>query len=78
MPVTAQNMNYTSVITVGLMTLTGIWWFIRGRTEYRGPRFSFEAAKDLTSAQTHKENGDAIIATDESTGASLNGHGRVD
>ena len=78
MPVTAQNMNYTSVITVGLMTLVGFWWIIRGRTEYRGPQFSFEAAKDLTSFQTHKENSDAVIATDESTGTSLNEHGRVE
>ncbi|OQE31503.1 hypothetical protein PENSTE_c001G00629 [Penicillium steckii] len=78
MPVTAQNMNYTSVITVGLMTLVGFWWIIRGRTEYRGPQFSFEAAKDLTSFQKHKENSDAVIATDESTGTSLNEHGRVE
>ncbi|KAJ5599033.1 Amino acid/polyamine transporter I [Penicillium hetheringtonii] len=76
-PVTAQNMNYTSVITVGLMTLTGLWWIIRGRSEYRGPEFSFEAAKHLTSVQTHKENDNAVIATDESAATSLNEHGRV-
>lgn len=72
MPVTAQNMNYTSVITVGLMSLVSIWWFIRGRTEYRGPQFSFEAAKDLTSVQTGKEQGGATFATREgSTGSSV-------
>jgi amino acid transporter len=54
MPATIQNMNYTSVITVGLMTLTALWWFIRGRSEYRGPQFSFEAAKRLKSLPGEK------------------------
>lgn len=73
MPVTAQNMNYTSVITVGLMTLTTLWWFVRGKTDYRGPRFSFEAAKDLTSVQTQKESDSPAVAPiDESSGADLN------
>ncbi|KAJ5974619.1 Amino acid/polyamine transporter I [Penicillium waksmanii] len=79
MPVTAQNMNYTSVITVGLMTLVSIWWFIRGRTEYRGPQFSFEAAKDLTSVQAGKGHGNATIATSEgSTGSSVEGNERAE
>lgn len=78
MPVSAQNMNYTSVITVGLMTLVSIWWFIRGRTEYRGPQFSFEAAKDLTSVQAGKEHGNATFATGEgSTGSSVEGNERA-
>jgi hypothetical protein len=47
MPVTVQNMNYTSVITVGLMTLVAIWWFIRGNREYKGPVYSMEAAEKL-------------------------------
>lgn len=75
MPVTAQNMNYTSVITVGLMTLVSIWWFIRGRTQYRGPHFSFEAAKDLTSVQTGKGYGNAPFETREgSTEGSVKGN----
>ncbi|KAJ5407665.1 Amino acid/polyamine transporter I [Penicillium cosmopolitanum] len=78
MPVSAQNMNYTSVITVGLMTLVSIWWFIRGRTQYRGPQFSFEAAKDLTSVQAGKEHGNATFATGEgSTGSSVEGNERA-
>lgn len=56
MPATAQNMNYTSVITVGLMTLTAVWWFFRGRSEYRGPHYSFEAAERLTFMQAGKES----------------------
>ena len=79
MPASVQNMNYTSVITVGLMTLTAGWWFVRGRTEYRGPQFSFEAAKQLTSVQAGKESGSPVMApTEDSTPGSLEEHGRVE
>ncbi|KAJ5109796.1 Amino acid/polyamine transporter I [Penicillium argentinense] len=54
MPATVQNMNYTSVITVGLMTLTALWWFVRGKSEYRCPQFSFEAAKRLKYLPSEK------------------------
>jgi choline transport protein len=36
-PVTASTMNYSIVVTGGIMILSGIWYFIRGRKEYRGP-----------------------------------------
>jgi choline transport protein len=36
-PVTASTMNYSIVVTGGVMILSGIWYFIRGRKEYRGP-----------------------------------------
>ena len=47
LPATAQNMNYTSVITVGLMTLVSIWWFVHARKSYRGPQYIVEAARKL-------------------------------
>ncbi|KAL4803242.1 amino acid/polyamine transporter I [Aspergillus unguis] len=47
MPVTVQNMNYTSVITVGLMALVCLWWFVRGVRTYSGPVYSAEAAEKL-------------------------------
>lgn len=47
LPVTVQNMNYTSVITVGLMTLVGIWWLFQGMRTYKGPTYSREAAERL-------------------------------
>lgn len=49
LPVSADNMNYTSVITVGLMGLVAIWWFFRARNDYRGPRYSREAAQRIAS-----------------------------
>lgn len=51
MPATVQNMNYTSVIAVGLMALTAVWWVVRGRRDYRGPRYSMEAAQELAKGE---------------------------
>ncbi|KKK21021.1 hypothetical protein P175DRAFT_0493565 [Aspergillus ochraceoroseus IBT 24754] len=47
LPVTAQNMNYTSVITVGIMALVGISWLFQGMRTYNGPTYSREAAERL-------------------------------
>lgn len=37
-PVTAENMNYSSVITAGVMILAGLWYLISARKYYDGPR----------------------------------------
>ncbi|KAH8701527.1 amino acid/polyamine transporter I [Talaromyces proteolyticus] len=37
-PTSAAEMNYTSLITVCLAILVGIWWFIHGRKNYVGPQ----------------------------------------
>jgi choline transport protein len=36
-PVTASTMNYSVVVTGGVLILAGIWYVIRGRREYKGP-----------------------------------------
>ncbi|PLN82650.1 amino acid transporter [Aspergillus taichungensis] len=51
MPATVQNMNYTSVIAVGLMALTAVWWVVRGKRDYRGPQYSMEAAQELAKGE---------------------------
>ena len=61
LPVTVQNMNYTSVIVVGLMVLTASWWLFRGRREYQGPQYSFEAAERLSAFQAGKEGRRSFI-----------------
>ena len=33
-------MNYNSVILVGVLALTTIWWFIHARTKYPGPKMA--------------------------------------
>lgn len=61
LPITAKNMNYTSVIIVGLMALTALWWSFRAKRVYQGPKYSFEAAERLTVFQEGKE-GRRVIA----------------
>lgn len=61
LPATVQNMNYTSVIVVGLMVLTSFWWAFRGRHQYHGPQYSFEAAERLATSQEGKEGRRSFI-----------------
>ena len=39
-PPTESTMNYNSVILVGVVLLTTIWWFIHGIRKYPGPKLS--------------------------------------
>lgn len=43
-PVTASTMNYSVVVTVGIMMLSAIWYFVRGKKEYKGPLIDEEVA----------------------------------
>ncbi|CAG8888272.1 unnamed protein product [Penicillium egyptiacum] len=61
LPATVQNMNYTSVIVVGLMVLTAFWWFFRAKRQYHGPQYSFEAAERLAVFQVGKEGRQSFI-----------------
>ncbi|MCJ1303498.1 hypothetical protein MMC08_006308 [Hypocenomyce scalaris] len=36
-PVTASTMNYSVVVTGGVMIVSGIWYYVRGSKAYRGP-----------------------------------------
>lgn len=40
MPTTTATMNYNSVILVGCVALTAIWWLIHGITKYPGPKLA--------------------------------------
>ncbi|EJU00873.1 APC amino acid permease [Dacryopinax primogenitus] len=44
LPVTADNMNYASVITVGVIVLSGAWYMIDGHRHYHGPRSNLDDA----------------------------------
>ena len=41
-PVTPATMNYTSLVSYGLVLFVLIWWFARGRKIYKGPKLSSE------------------------------------
>lgn len=78
LPVTAQNMNYTCVIIIGLMALTALWWLLRGRREYQGPQYSFEAARRLTAFQEGKKGRrSAVNLAIESAAACYDDQGHV-
>lgn len=36
-PVDASTMNYSVVVTGGVMILAGVWYWIGGRKQYKGP-----------------------------------------
>lgn len=40
MPVDVPTMNYNSVILVGCLFLTTVWWFIHGLRKYPGPKLA--------------------------------------
>lgn len=44
-PVTASTMNYSVVVTGGIMILSGVWYVVRGRREYKGPLVEEEALR---------------------------------
>jgi choline transport protein len=76
LPATAQNMNYTSVIIVGLMFLVAMWWILRARREYQGPQYSFEAAERLSAFQSGKEGRRSFIdLAGSTTTPTLQDHG---
>jgi len=37
LPVTAQTMNYASVVFVGFIAISSAWYFIWGHKNYAGP-----------------------------------------
>ncbi|GAA6034140.1 hypothetical protein JCM8097_000715 [Rhodosporidiobolus ruineniae] len=53
-PVTADTMNYSSVLLVGVLTLSWVWWFAGARKFYTGPRESSieleESEKETTQS----------------------------
>ncbi|KAI9889102.1 MAG: hypothetical protein M1814_005826 [Vezdaea aestivalis] len=62
LPVTPRNMNYTTVIGVGLMAIVSVWWFFGVRKDYQGPKYSMRAAEML--ARKEKEIEEANRARD--------------
>ena len=43
MPVTAENMNYSSLVTGAFTIFVAVWWFF-GSKEYAGPKVVMDAA----------------------------------
>ena len=45
--VTAESMNYSVVVTGSVMLLSTIWYFVRGKKEYKGPLIDKEVASKM-------------------------------
>ncbi|KAF8508070.1 amino acid/polyamine transporter I [Gautieria morchelliformis] len=58
-PVTALNMNYASVITLGVVFLSLVWYFLGGRKHYKGPVSNLPAShNDLENHGTDSKESD--------------------
>ncbi|RMZ84934.1 hypothetical protein DV738_g238, partial [Chaetothyriales sp. CBS 135597] len=49
-PVTAESMNYSVVVTGGVIIFSIVWYIFRGRHEYHGPLIDDEVAKIIRRA----------------------------
>lgn len=49
-PVSASTMNYSVVVTGGIMLLSGVWYVVRGRREYKGPLVEEDALQSIRVA----------------------------
>lgn len=56
-PVSASTMNYSIVVTGGVIILSMVWYFIRGKNEYRGPLIDEEVKRIMHL--------DSVVAIDE-------------
>lgn len=49
-PVTAENMNYSVVVTAGVIIFSIVWYFVQGRKEYHGPTVDEEVESVIRRA----------------------------
>lgn len=49
-PVSANTMNYSVVVTGGVIIFSVIWYWVRGRREYKGPLIDDEVRNVLRLA----------------------------
>ncbi|KAG5728278.1 hypothetical protein E4T56_gene19118 [Termitomyces sp. T112] len=58
-PVTKDNMNYASVITIGVMILSGLWWILGAHKYYHGPQSNIHelaSVQDIAASTTDTED----------------------
>jgi amino acid transporter len=55
-PVTTNSMNYASVVFVGFVSISGVWYGVWGRKNYIGPALEqLDGESDLSNEETAKE-----------------------
>ena len=55
-PVTASTMNYSIVVTGGVIIFSIVWYFIRGRKDYHGPLIDDEVARIMRAGSVVSVN----------------------
>lgn len=55
-PVSASTMNYSVVVTGGVMILSAIWYFVRARKVYKGPLIDREVAEIMRGGSVVAEH----------------------
>ncbi|KAJ2991212.1 hypothetical protein NUW58_g2597 [Xylaria curta] len=55
LPTTAESMNYNSVIVVGTVVLSAIWWLVHARHHYPGPKVMQLYIHDSVAPSTETE-----------------------
>jgi len=58
-PVTAIDMNYASVITIGVMFLSLVWYFLHAHKHYKGPTSNIRDVGASSESSAHDEKFDA-------------------
>ncbi|KAK7441808.1 polyamine transporter tpo5 [Stygiomarasmius scandens] len=61
-PVTPENMNYASVITVGVMVLAFAWYFIDGHRHYHGPQSNLNRMHQAVVQDRSERDSDSVTA----------------
>ncbi|PCH43180.1 APC amino acid permease [Wolfiporia cocos MD-104 SS10] len=56
LPVTKTNMNYASVITVGIIVLSGVWFVCGGHRHYKGPSMNDPNYRDAVGSRNSQES----------------------
>jgi len=60
-PITAQDMNYASVITGAVLILSWVWYFAGGRRHYHGPRNLLKEEAEVEPVTSEEED---VVATE--------------
>ncbi|KAI0063327.1 APC amino acid permease [Artomyces pyxidatus] len=64
LPVTAQTMNYASVITGGVVLLSLIWYFADGRRHYHGPQSNIHNDLSYPEGESDSKKGARVSLED--------------
>lgn len=69
LPVDATTMNYASVVFAGFASISVVWYFVRGRKEFKGP----PVVQDADPSEIGVVRGQSLIEAESANGVSEKG-----